>query len=241
MDRPRLFLVPMWIDIEWSIRPQLEEWAEVATWDPASTWLEQGEPELTRHWLVNQGLAELDRLGWDDAILASDAFGNSTSARIAGARPEIVRGLAHGHASLSWDTEGERAPMNGELWAAMGQLLRTDYGNFIRSGLAQLTQGSFGEDFADEMLERVPVTYVRGIWDLITRDHEPIGELLSQLDCRLLFVKHDGCLMFPDEGFDDATSAFPRASLASTGLAPSADPAYATALESFAQELGTES
>jgi len=65
----------------------------------------------------------------------------------------------------------------------LGTLLKTDYGNFIRSGIAQLTQGSYGEDFADAMLARGPVSYVQGVWDLITARHEPIRETLEGLDC----------------------------------------------------------
>ena len=33
MERPRLLLVPMLTEVEWVIRPLLEEWAEVASYD----------------------------------------------------------------------------------------------------------------------------------------------------------------------------------------------------------------
>jgi hypothetical protein len=33
LTRPRLLLVPLITELEWVIRPRLEEWAEVATFD----------------------------------------------------------------------------------------------------------------------------------------------------------------------------------------------------------------
>jgi hypothetical protein len=44
-------------------------------------------------------------------------------------------------------------------------------------------------------------------WEMITRDDVDVGELLGQLDCRLFFAKHEGCLASTDEGFEDATAA----------------------------------
>ena len=33
MDRPRVLLVPTLTEVEWKIRPLIEEWAEVASFD----------------------------------------------------------------------------------------------------------------------------------------------------------------------------------------------------------------
>jgi hypothetical protein len=119
----------------------------------------------------------------------------------------------------------------------MAQLIREDRGSFARHGLTQLTQGSYDEALAERMIERIPVSAMRAAWELV-RDHaEPIGELLGELDCPLLFAKHEGCLMFTDEGYEDALAAFPDARTAVATGAPCADETFAAALRSFCTEV----
>ncbi|MGH2960949.1 MAG: hypothetical protein ACRDL3_01960 [Solirubrobacterales bacterium] len=158
MARPRLFLVPLWTEVEWTIRPHLDEWAEVASFDPAMA-AERGPP--SRESLVAVGLEKLDELGWDGYFIAADTFGTATAAQIARARRSHVQGLALGHACRSWDMEGDRAPVRKELWEAMAQLMRQDVDSFLRYGITQLTQGSFDEDVSRQMVERVPPTTSR--------------------------------------------------------------------------------
>ena len=136
MAKPRLFLVPMWTDLEWTIRPLLEEWAEVETYNPPGGMGADFDEELSRPWLVDRGLGELDALGWDDCVVVADHFGVGTAVRIAAARKSSVKGLALGHAAPSWDSDGERPPINGQVWAAMIGLLNTDYNNFVRTALS---------------------------------------------------------------------------------------------------------
>ena len=66
---------------------------------------------------------------------------------------------------------------------------------------------------------------------------EPIGELLRQLDKPLLLVKHDGCLVFTAEGYEDAAAAFPTADKASIPKAPSASDDFAAALRDFCNSV----
>ena len=95
--------------------------------------------------------------------------------------------------------------MNGELAAAMTQLLRTDYDSFVRYGITQFTQGGFDEDTAGRMVARFPPADVAAqIWEMHVGQPEPIGELLGALDKPLLLAKHDGCLAFTAEGYESA-------------------------------------
>ena len=87
------------------------------------------------------------------------------------------------------------------------------------------------------MLARVPVSFMRDAWGLIASEHEPIGELLTGVDCPLLFARHGGCLLFNDEGFEDLAAAFPEARTMPTEKAPSADPGFAAAIRSFSEEI----
>jgi hypothetical protein len=227
---PRLFLVPQLTEVEWTIRPLLEEWAEVASYDPARA-AERGP--VRRESLVDAGLERLEKQGWDRFFIVGDTFGSATAVRIAHARRGAVDGIALGHACLSWDMEGERAPINRELWAAMAQLMNQDVNSFVRYGITQLTQGSYDERVARQMVERVPPDQLQALWEMI-RDHpEPMGELLREIDRPLLLAKHEGCLMFTDAGFEDACASFPAAGTVTVDKAPSADERFAGALREF--------
>jgi hypothetical protein len=230
MSAPRLFLVPQWSEVEWTIRPLLEEWAEVASYDPARSVAGRA---VSRESLVDAGLEHLDSQGWDRFFVVGDTFGTATAVRVARARRDAVEGIALGHASLSWNMEGDRAPINSELWAAMSQLMSQDAGAFVRYGITQLTQGSFDEEVAQQLVERVPPDQLHAFWSLI-RDHpEPIGDMLGELDRPVLLAKHQGCLMFTDAGFDDMDAAFPSARTVAVDRAPCADEAFAEALREF--------
>jgi hypothetical protein len=61
--------------------------------------------------------------------------------------------------------------------------------------------------------------------------------LLRQLDAPLLFAQHDGCLLYTDEGYEDAVSAFPEARSCVTEKTCCADAAFAEALRAFAEEI----
>src|ERR671936_415823 len=93
MEPPRLLLVPEFTELEWAIRPQLAEWAEVAAYDPPGVGSEPiGDGELDeikrgersiRALFVRRGLEEIDRRGWRRFFLVADGYGTATAARIA--------------------------------------------------------------------------------------------------------------------------------------------------------------
>jgi hypothetical protein len=226
----RLFLVPQWTSAEWTIWPLLEEWAEVASYEPADS--VEGGP-VSRDRLVDAGLEALDGLGWDRFFVVGDTFGTATAVRMAGSRREGLQGLALGHACLDWGMDGERAPLNREVFAAMSQLISQDAASFVRYGITQLTQGGYDEDVARQMVDRVPPGQLQEAWEII-RDHpEPIGDMLRALDAPLLLAKHEGCLMFTDAGFEDVGAAFPSARTVEVRRPPSADDEFAGALREF--------
>ena len=238
MSRPRILLCPQFTEVEWTIAPQLSEWADVATFDAPGVG-EEPLPDgdvlrLDRELVVQRALQEVDSLAWDSYFVVGDAWGTATAVRLALARPEPVLGLALGHACLNYSSEGERPAVNGELVAAMTQLMRTDYDSFVRYGLTQFTQGGFDDETAGRMVARFPQMEVASqVWELLVAQPEPIGELLGQLDMPLLLAKHDGCLVFTAEGYDDAVAAFPAADTASVQTATSASEEFAAALRDF--------
>jgi hypothetical protein len=72
MTRPRLLLVPLLTELEWVIRPQLEEWAEVAAYEVPGVDDEPPVEPLDRQALVDRALREVDQLGWEDYVVVCD-------------------------------------------------------------------------------------------------------------------------------------------------------------------------
>jgi hypothetical protein len=240
LPRPRLLLVPEFTELEWDgIRPQLEEWAEVASYDPPGIGNEPRAERLDRRAIVDRGLEELDRRGWDRCFLATDSWGIPSALRLAISRREAVLGVTLGHAKLSHRSDGERPPVHGAVYEALTELIRTDHEAFIRHGVAQATGGSIGEDLAERMIERFPRDLLVDAWEAITRDDSDIGELIAQLECPLLFAKHVGCLASTPEGFDDAAAAFPHAKTVAVEDAPLSSVEFAEALRRFCEEVST--
>ena len=249
--RPRLLLVPAFTELQWTIKPLLEEWAEVASYDPPGVGseplpdgaqLRQGMPEADRRaalgeWrraAAQRGLDEVDRRGWERFFAVVDGEGTPTAVRLAKERAAAVQGVAIGHAALSHSTEGERRPINGEVWSGMGALLKTDRQAFIRYGIAQVTAGSVSDEVAGRMVERFPHRELAsGVWEAMGAEPEPIGDDLTALGVPLLLGEHVGCLGSTEEGYQDMLARFPDAATVACPEACSASPAFAEALRDF--------
>jgi pimeloyl-ACP methyl ester carboxylesterase len=238
MDRPNLLLVPEFTELEWeAIRPHLDEWAEVASYDPPGVGEEPRAETLDRQSIAARGLAELDRRLWKRYVLATDGWGIPSALQIAVERPERVLGVVLGHAKLSFRRDGERAPISDAVVRALTELLRTDHEAFVRHGIAQVTGGSVSEDLAERMIERFPRDLMVTGWEAITRDDSDIGALLGRLDCPLLFANHVGCLGSTQEGFDDAAAAFPRAKKVRVKDAPLSSLEFPEAMRGFCEAV----
>src|SRR2546422_901133 len=125
-----------------------------------------------------------------------------------------------------------------EEWEAFAQLAETNYPDFVRYGLTQITHGSIGDDLAARMLDRIPIELGRAVLNMNLRDPEPFEHLIREIDAPLLLAKHEGCLGSTDEGFEDAVAAFPDAQTISVAQAPSVSSEFAEALRDFCTEVG---
>jgi len=215
------------------IRPQFEDWAEIASYDPPGVGDEPEAASFDRQAIIRRGLEELDRRRWDRCFVASDSWGIASAVQLAAGRPEAIAGLALGHAKLSFRRDGPRAPLNSGVFEAMTELVNTDHEQFLRHGAVQATGGSIDEELAERMIERFPRALMQRGWEVITRDDVDLREPLAELDCPLLFAKHEGCLASTDEGFADAVAAFPRAEVVRVTDAPLASEEFAGALRRF--------
>ena len=232
-----LLLVPHITELEWLIRPELEEWAEVATFDIPGVGDEPPVEPLDREAIIDRALIEVDRRGWDSYIVVCDGSSLPTGVRVAHARPRAVEAMALGHARLANRMEGERPTVTKEVIEAFAQLAETNSADFIRYGLAQVTHGSIGDELAARMLERVPIELGRAVFEMNLFDAEPFERLIRELNVPLLLAKHEGCLSSPDEGFEDAVAAFPHARTISVPETPSVSSDFARALREFCAEV----
>jgi hypothetical protein len=240
MDGPRLLLVPQLTELEWLIKARLEEWAEVATYDAPGVGAEPRAHKFSEKAVAQRGLDELDRRGWDRCVVVADEFGVAAALELVAAAPGVVQAMALGHARLSNALEGERAPLNREVYAGLAALMRADRRTFVRH-LFRLTggetmEGGYGEDMVDAYLERVPAEHMVRFWEERPLAGAQIGEQLRGLDVPLLFARHRGCLLYTDEGFDDAAKALPDAHSVSVGDKPSTSDEFAGLLQAFCRE-----
>src|SRR2546430_17280274 len=108
MDRPRLLLVPEFTELEWTaIRPQMESWAEVASFDLPGVGDEPRPEILDRSVIVNRGLEELDRRGWDRFFVAVDGWGAPSAIELALERPEAGLWTANRRGQVPPRRDGE--------------------------------------------------------------------------------------------------------------------------------------
>jgi hypothetical protein len=245
MERPRLLLVPEFTELEWAVRPQLEEWAEVATYDSPGVGSESvpdeefermvGDAAHRRARVAERGLEEARRRGWERFVVVADGGAGPSACLVASARPDAVAGIALGHACLSLEHEGRRAPINAEIQAALLSLVDRDREEFVRHAMTQLTGGSYDEELARRILERVPLNLLTRGW--LRGGDEPADKLIGELDIPLLLVKHEDCMMFTEEGYEDAVRAFARAQTGAVSDKPSVSGEFAERLREFCSAL----
>jgi len=245
--RPQLLLVPSWTEVQWTIKPELDEWAEVASYDPPGVGVEPPAEGPLLEAIIARGVAEIDRREWTRCIVVGDDIGSLFATAIAAAQRPRVVGLALGHACLEYRLEGERPTMNAEVAEMSRRLVEIDFRAFIHQDIAIWDSRpgysvESAEELADAMTSRVPRDFaVNLLDDLDARIAEVGGSLepfLREVALPLLLARHEGCILFTPHGFDDAEAAFPDAATVSTHTSPCLSPDFAAALRQFAESLG---
>jgi hypothetical protein len=182
----------------------------------------------------------MERNGWDRCVVVADEFGVAAATYLAGSAPHAVQALAAGHARLSNSLDGERAPLNREVYAGIVTMMRADPRMFVRQFFmltgGETREGGYSEKMVDAYLERVPVSRMAAFWESRLEEGAHIGDLLRALDAPILLARHKGCLLYTDEGFEDAVSAMPRAHSVTVDEKPSTSVEFAQLLEAFCRE-----
>jgi hypothetical protein len=243
MDRPRLLLVPQLTELEWLIKPTLEEWAEVASYDAPGVGDEPSVEEFGSEAVAQRGLEEVARRGWESFFVVADEFGVAAASKVAVEATDAVDGMALGHARLSNSLDGERPAVNAQVHEACVSLMQADHRTFVRQFFRMTggedSRGGFGDDLVDEYLKRVPISLEVPFWETRGFQGERIGERLALLDVPMLLARHRGCLLFTDEGFEDARAAHPEAVAITCAEKPGTSSDFADALREFCAQHAT--
>jgi hypothetical protein len=213
----------------------------VASFDVPGVGAEPPADPLDRQAIIDRALLELNRREWDSYVLVCDGSALPVGVRVAHARPQAVKAMALGHGRLVNRLEGERPTVNKEVMEAFGQLAESNYADFVRYGITQVTHGSIGDELAARMLRRVPIEIGRSVWSMNLRDPEPFEHLIREVGAPLLLARHEGCLGTTEEGFKDAVAAFPEARTVSAPEAPCVSSKFADALRDFCLERSPRS
>jgi pimeloyl-ACP methyl ester carboxylesterase len=247
--RPRILLMPVLTELEWTIKPQLEEWADVATYDAPGVGDEPPARLPPAEARIKRGIEELDRRGWRSCIVAGDEFGANTALRLTREHPERVEALALGHACLSYRRHGERPPLNPEITALEQQLGEIDHRMLTRqmfeswrqTGQIDLSAEEVERCFVEPYLARVSreaaTAWLQALLDAEGTPEADNEALLSSVDVPLLLVGHAACLMWTSEGFEDAVVAFPDARIGTTHTKPSMSDEFVELLREFCAEV----
>jgi hypothetical protein len=237
MERTRLLLVPMLTELEWVIKPALEEWADVASYDAPGVGEEPPVEDPGSEATARRGLEEADRRGWDSFIVVADEFGLVAASHIAVAAGERLRGIALGHARVSNTVDEPRPALNREVLLGIQSLLRTDPRTFVRQLFrmtgGETTEGGYGETMVEEFLRRVPMDVAEPFYQARVAEGDAMAEQLAGLNVPMLLAQHKGCLMFTAEGFDDAVAAFPDAHVFRCDEKPSTSAEFVPVLREF--------
>lgn len=235
MDRPRLLLVSGVCELEWQIKPELERWADVISLEPPGVGGSPGEWGIDA--AAERALELVDESGWSEFVLATDGWGSWYVHGILARRSEALLGLALGHAALTNQMEGDRPVRNAAVWSVLKEMIGKGREQFAPFALSQFTRDGIDEALAAQMIERVPLPVFEAMIDAGGVAEYDLRESLSALDVPILFAQHKDCLLYTDEGFEDAAAAFPEAGRCTTEKMCSADPAYASALKEFCEEI----
>ena len=131
----------MLTELEWVIRPLLEEWAEVATYDAPGVGDEPPVEDFGSEATARRGLEEVDRRGWDSFIVVADEFGVAGASHLAVAAGDRVRRhRARAMRACRTRSTGRGRRSNREVLHGLQSLMRTDPRTFVRQ-LFKLTGG----------------------------------------------------------------------------------------------------
>ena len=164
-----------------------------------------------------RGLEEVDRRGWDASWSSrtSSAWSRPRTSLPRRAIGSGDRARARAGVERCRPARGRRS--TARCCSGIQSLLRTDPRTFVQAALQDdRRRGRRRADTAarrlvDEWLRRVPMDVAEPFYEAARTRARKWEQRLARLDVPMLLAQHTGCLMFTDEGFEDAVAALPDA------------------------------
>jgi hypothetical protein len=220
--KARVLYVPLFIAAEADrFAAVVADWAEVASFDV---------PEQEA---VEAAHARLDEIGWDECTLVVDGYAQGLGVEIALHDPIRFGAVAVGHAALRFSTQPPRPALHPDVVAAATHLLENDHMAFWRA-VTQLTQGGMPDAWVERWAASVPKERARATFSGLIDSQAPAAEPLAAFDGPLLLAQHKDCILWTDEGFEDAVAALPEARVVRCREIPVFDPTFGEALRALA-------
>ena len=183
------------------------------------------------------GVQELERRGWDAAIIVGDQFGAGLAVLVADAWTGTVRGIALGHACLRYTREGPRpaiSPIAADFQLQLTRLGAAQADQMFLQGIEM----TYGTDVAEGIRARLTPRFTQQYTQVLLANQEvDLEPLLRELGVPLLLAQHKECGLWMPEGFEDAVAAFPEARTLVVDENPGSSPEFAEALREFAREV----
>ncbi len=201
--RPRLLLVPSISELEWDrIRQPLEAWADVASYDLPGLGADAPAASLNLEATIQRGVLELERRGWNDAIIVGDQFGSGLAVLVARAWRGTVRGLALGHACLTFSRDGPRPAISAAVADFQLQIAQLGVRAAAEQMFVQGLEATYGTEVAAGIRERLSPNFTREFTELLLAHQDiELEPVLRELSVPLLLAEHRDCPLWTAEGF----------------------------------------
>ena len=238
MSKPRVLFVPIAAAIEVNHIAPSYEWAEFVSFDAPGAGANRALAPRGVAGVVEAAVRQLDELDWTSCCVMAESHGQAAAIELAVSHPDRVAAICLGHAAAHYRVSGDRTAMVPAIHDAAAQLLETDYRSFARA-ITQMTQGLLDDDYVEAWVEAVPQPVAYDLLSELTRTEPDLVERLSGSDLPLVLGKHNGCVMWTPESFEEACQAAPRATTVVCDEIPTKDPAFVEAVREVALRVAT--
>ena len=142
---------------------------------------------------------------------------------------------------MSNSVDGPRAALNREVLSGIQSLIRTDPRTFVhqlfRMTGGERTEGGYGDAMVEEWVRRVPMEVAEPFYEARVDEGDDDGRAPCHPEFAHAAGPAQGCLMFTEEGFEDAVAALPHARVYRGNEKPSTSAEFVRVLREFCASL----
>jgi hypothetical protein len=201
------------------------EWADVESFDTPGVGSRREEQPGGVPGAAAAAAERLDELGWDRCAVVCDSHAQAAGIELTLSEPGRVGAIFVSHAAARYSATGPRPALNPSVHEAAGRLLETDYRSFARA-ITQMSQGEMGDDFVERWYELVPRQAAARMLLGMAETEPELVRRLAGTQIPVVLGRHKGCVVWTEEGFQDAVEAVPAARTVVCDGIPARDPRF---------------